>query len=180
MLSILNRIRRKIIRMFLSPVKYAKKVGVNCGEDLHIYGTVHWGSEPWIITIGQNVHLTQGVSFLTHDAGILIFKKDYPDLELTKPITIGDDVYIGSNTLILGGVKIGNKVIIGCGSIITKDIPDNSVVVGVPGRVIKTADEYLEKAKLNSIHLGHLKGQEKDKALMEYYGYNGKSKGIYY
>ena len=52
----------------------------------------------------------------------------------------------------------------------------NSVAVGVPARVIKTADEYLEKLKRESLHLGHLKGQEKDKALMEYYGYKGDSK----
>ena len=61
----------------------------------------------------------------------------------------------------------------------SKDIPDNSVAVGVPERVIKTADEYLEKLKKESLHLGHLKRQEKDKALMKYYGYKGNSKGIY-
>ena len=180
MISIFSRVRRKLIRLIKSPEKYAKIIGVNFGDDLHIYGTVHWGSEPWIITLGNNVHLTEGVSFLTHDAGILIFKKDIPDLELTKPIVVGSDVYIGANTMILGGVTIGNKVIIGCGSIVTNDIPDNSVVVGTPARVIKSADEYLEKAKINSIHLGHLVGQKKDQALMKYYNYKGNSKGIYF
>jgi len=53
------------------------------------------------------------------------------------------------------------------------------VAVGVPARVIKTADEYLEKIKKESLHLGHLRGQEKDRALMRYFGYQGKSKGIY-
>lgn len=180
MLEIITRIKRKIIRLFLSPLDYAKLIGVNMGEGIFIYGTVDWGSEPWIISLGNNVHITQGVSFLTHDAGILIFKKDIPDLELTRPITVGNDVYIGQPAKILPGVHIGNKVIIGCGSIVTKDIPDNSVVVGVPGRVIKSADEYLEKAKKNSIHLGNLKRQEKDEALKQYYHYSGKSKGIYY
>ena len=180
MASTLTRIRRKLIRLTSSPVRFAELVGVNYGRDLHIYGTIHWGSEPWMITLGNNVHLTDGVSFLTHDAGILIFKQDYPDLELTKPITVGNNVYIGANTMILGGVNIGNKVIIGCGSVVTKDIPDNSVAVGSPARVIKSADDYLEKAKTNSIHLGRLNGQEKDRALMEYYHYKGHSKGIYY
>lgn len=78
------------------------------------------------------------------------------------------------------GVKVGNNVIIGAGAIVTKDIPDNSVAVGVPARVIKTTDEYLDKIKYESLNLGHLKGQEKDKALMEYYHYQGKSKGIYF
>lgn len=62
----------------------------------------------------------------------------------------------------------------------TKHIPDNSVAVGVPARVIKTADEYLEKIKKESLHLGHLKGEEKDRALMKHFGYNGTSKGIFF
>ena len=103
-----------------------------------------------------------------------------PDLEITKPITVGDNVYIGTNTIILPGVTIGNDVIIGAGAIVSKNIPDNSVAVGVPAKVIKTADEYLDKIKMDSIHFGHLKGREKDRALMEYYGYSGKSKGSYF
>ena len=78
------------------------------------------------------------------------------------------------------GVTVGSNVVIGAGAIVTKDIPSNSVAVGVPARVIKTTDEYFEKLQAESLHLGHLKGQEKDKALMEYYGYKGNSKGIYF
>ena len=78
------------------------------------------------------------------------------------------------------GCKIGNKVVIGAGAVVTKDIPDNSVAVGVPARVIKTADEYFEKLQKESLHLGHLRGEEKDKALKAYFHYQGSSKGIYY
>ena len=120
------------------------------------------------------------MKFITHDGGTLLYRNQVPDLEITKPITVGNDVYIGNNVLILPGVKIGNNVVIGAGAVVARDIPDNSVAVGVPARVIKTADEYLEKLKRESLHLGHLKGQEKDKALMEYYGYKGDSKGIYF
>jgi acetyltransferase-like isoleucine patch superfamily enzyme len=150
-----------------------------CGG-VHIYGDVNWSTEPWIITLGNNVHITDGVKFVTHDGGTLLFRNITPDLEITKPIIVGNDVYIGNNVIILPGVTIGNKVIIGAGTIVTRNIPDNSLVVGIPGRVIKTADEYYEKIKKESLHLGHLRGQEKDKALMEYYGYKGGSKGIYY
>lgn len=107
------------------------------------------------------------------------YRNQVPDLEITKPIVVGNNVYIGTNAIILLGVTIGNNVVIGAGAVVTKDIPDNSVAVGVPARVIKTADEYLEKLKRESMHLGHLKGQEKDRALMEYYEYKGSSKGIY-
>ena len=82
--------------------------------------------------------------------------------------------------MIMPGVNIGNRVIIGAGAVVTRDIPDNSVAVGIPAKVIKTADEYFDKLKRESLHLGHLKGEEKDKALKKYYDYQGSSKGIYY
>ncbi len=170
----------KTLMVKLNHVKYAKKIGVNMGKNIHLYGTIGWGTEPWIITIGNNVHITNGVRFVTHDGATLLFRDQVPDLEITKPITIGNDVYIGNNVLLLPGVTIGNKVIIGAGAVVTHDIPDNSVAVGVPARVIKTADDYLEKAKRDSLHLGHLKGEEKDKALKNHYGYKGSSKGIYF
>ena len=165
----------------LKPIKYMKKVGINFPEGkVHIYGRVAWGSEPWIITLGENVYITDGVKFITHDGGTLLYRKQIPDLEITKPIVVGNDVYIGNNVIILPGVTIGSNVVIGAGAVVTKDIPDNSLVVGVPARVIKTADEYLEKLKAESLHLGHLVGEEKDKALREYYGYKGDTKGIYF
>ena len=155
-----------------NPVKAADKHGVNHGRNFHLYGHIKWGSEPWIITIGDNVYLTDGVRFVTHDGGTLILRNEIPDLEITKPITIGNNVYIGVDTLILPGVNIGNNVVIGARSVVTHDIPDNSVAVGVPARVIKPLDEYKEKLSAESLHLGHLKGKEKDEALKEYYGYN--------
>ena len=174
---------KKFYKAFLrkfNPLKFAEKSGVNFKGKVFVYGGIEWGSEPWIITLGDNVHITDGVKFITHDGGTLLFRKYVPDLEITKPIIVGNDVYFGTESIIMPGVTIGNKVVIGAGSIVTKDIPDNSVVVGVPARIIKTTDEYFEKLKKESLHLGHLKGEEKDRALMEYYGYKGNSKGIYY
>lgn len=179
---------RKLYRYFYknvicakNPVKYAKKIGVNFPQgELHLYGKVDWATEPWIITLGKNVHITEGVKFITHDGGTLVFRKNIPDLEITKPIILGDNVYVGNNAIFLPGVTVGSNVIVGAGAIVTKNIPDNSVVVGVPARVIKTADEYLDKLKRESLHLGHLKGAEKDRKLMEYFHYEGKSKGIFF
>lgn len=177
---IIKKIYRLILKK-IKPYKYMEKAGVNFPTGkVHIYGNVEWGSEPWIISLGENVHITDGVKFVTHDGGTLLFRQYEPDLEITKPISVGNNVYIGNNVVILPGVNIGNRVVIGAGAVVTKDIPDNSVAVGVPARVIKTADDYFEKLKKESIHLGHLKGEEKDKALKEYYHYTGKSKGIYF
>ena len=175
---------RPLLRILYSkiyPLKYARKVGIQFSEgELHLFGKIAWGSEPWLISFGKNVYITDGVKFITHDGGTLLYRNIVPDLEITKPIKVGSNVYFGNNVIVLGGVTIGNNVVIGAGSVITKDIEDNSVVVGIPGRKIKTADEYFEKIKKESIHLGNYTGQEKDKKLMEYYNYKGKSNGIYF
>ena len=164
----------------LNPIKYAKKIGVNMGEGVRLYGKIEWGTEPWLITIGKNSHITNGVRFINHDGGVVLFRDRVPDLEITKPIVLGENVYVGNNVMFLPGVTVGNNVIIGAGAIVSRDIPDNSVAVGVPARVIKTADEYFEKIQRESLHLGTLTYQEKDRALKEYYNYQGNSKGIYF
>lgn len=177
-MSIIRSIKMKLLRR--NPVKYAKKIGVNFKENsLHLYGNVNWGTEPWIITIGENVHITEGVKFITHDGGTLLFRSIIPDLEITKPVVVGNNVYIGNDVIILPGVKIGDNVIIGAGAVVSRDIPNDSVAAGVPARVIKPIQDYFEKIQRESIHLGHLKGEEKDKALREYYHYTGNSNGIY-
>lgn len=166
----------------LNPVKFAIKIGVNFSNpnNVHIYGNIYWGTEPWLISIGNNVHLTDGIRFETHDGGTLLYRNRIPDLEITKPIVLGDDVYIGNQVIIMPGVSIGSDVIIGAGSIVTKDVPNHSVVAGVPAKHIKTTEEYLQKIINDSIHLGHLSGRKKDRALMKFYHYNGKSKGIWF
>ena len=177
--TVARSIIRKIWKKTHSSVEYARRIGVNFGEELHIYGDVRWSTKPWIITLGRNCHITDGVRFLTHDGGVLLFRDKVPDLELTRPITIGDNVYIGTASMIMGGVTIGDNVIIGAGSIVTRDIPSNSLAVGVPARVIKTTDDYFRKAQCESLHCGHLTGEEKDIKLKEIYGYQGSSRGIY-
>lgn len=179
----IRNIYRKFYKHILcrnKPLKYAKKVGVNFDSDVHVYGKILWGSEPWLITLGKNVHITDGVKFLTHDGSVLVYQKKYPDLEVSKPIVVGNDVFIGNDVLILPGVKIGNNVIIGAGAVVTKNIPDNSVAVGCPARVIKSSFDFLEKLKSESTHLGNLPPEEKDIALRKYHNYEGKSKGIYF
>ena len=62
-------------------------------------------------------------------------------------VTIGNNVFIGANTTILPNTKIGDNVIIGANSLICNDIPENSVVVGNPGKIMKTYEEYINKYK---------------------------------
>jgi acetyltransferase-like isoleucine patch superfamily enzyme len=152
---------------------YAKYIGVNFGVNLKIYGNPRdmFGTEPWCITIGNNVHITKEVLFITHDGGTLLFRDRYPDLEITAPISIGNNVYIGVRSIILPGVTIGDNSIIAAGSVVTKNVPENSVFGGVPAKLIKSSDDYLKKIRVKSLRLGHLEGKEKDLALKKYFNY---------
>lgn len=91
------------------------------------------------IEIGNNVTLGQMVSILDHDHD---YKKEGEDMKLdgyaTAPILIGNNVWIGDKATILKGVTIGNNVVVGANTLVHKDVPDNSVIGGVPFKILKT------------------------------------------
>ena len=156
----------------INPIGYAKYIGVKIGENVHFYGMkpFMFGSEPWLITIGSNVYITSGCQFVTHDGGTLILRQRDPKLEITSPIKIGNNVYIGINSTILPGVEIGDNVIVGAGSIVTKSLESNYVYAGIPAKKIKTIDEYYQKLKEKSLEIGHLSANEKEKELKRIFG----------
>ena len=100
-----------------NPEEYAKKIGVKILGKVHFYANPSnmFGSEPWMITLGDNVTITSEVRFITHDGGVIPLRKEVPDLEITKPIVVGNDVFIGIRTVIMPGVTIGNRCIIAAG-----------------------------------------------------------------
>ncbi|MDO5687279.1 MAG: acyltransferase [Neisseria sp.] len=120
------------------------------------------------------MHITRDVLFITHDGGSLLFRDKVPDLEITAPIEIKNNVYIGVRSIIMPGVTIGNNCIIAARSVITKNVPDNSVYGGMPAKFIKTIEIYFEKIKKESLHLGHPSGKEKDMALKRLFNYDKK------
>jgi acetyltransferase-like isoleucine patch superfamily enzyme len=105
-------------------------------------------SDPKLIKIHNNVIITSNVTFVTHDVFDLGINYMYPDKKvptLMKPIEIMDNVFIGCNSTILGGITIGNNVVVAAGSVVTKDVPPNSVVAGNPAKVIESFDDYINK-----------------------------------
>lgn len=89
------------------------------------------------VTIGEYVQIGPNVVISTAGHPFDLAERVLP-IATGNPIVIGDNVWIGANSVILGGVTIGNRSIIGAGSIVTKDIPSDCVAVGNPCRVIKT------------------------------------------
>lgn len=100
-------------------------------------------SHAWLIEIGENVTLAPRVHILAHDASTKKF------LGYTKigRVIIGNNVFVGAETVILPGVRIGNNVIIGANSTVTSDVPDNMVVVGSPAKILCSLKEYLDKER---------------------------------
>ena len=90
------------------------------------------------VLIGNHVNLAQGVvvSGLNHNFHDSTKRIDEQGVS-TSQITICDDVWIGANSVITAGVTIGTHCVIAAGSVVTKDVPDNTVVAGCPARVIK-------------------------------------------
>ena len=145
-MSILDKLKsiRTIIQsLVLSKEQKARKAGVQIGDGNFISSSF-WSSEPYLISIGNNCQITDGVKIFTH-GGAGAVRKFYPKFDTFGKVKIGDYVYIGSNSLIMPGVTIGNNVLIAAGSVVTKSVPDNVVIGGNPARIICTINEYLQR-----------------------------------
>ena len=131
--------------------QWLRKQGVVIGKNLRLFNhnSIRFDiTTPGLITVGDNVSITADVSILTHDFCSSVFRQKYYDyVPGRSKVVIGNNVYIGQKAMILRGVTIGDNVIIGAGAIVTKDIPSDSVVAGIPARVVCTLDEYYQKRK---------------------------------
>ena len=119
----------------LSPQNIKKGILCDPGDNLNNYIQANNG-----IIFGNNVELGPGVSIISSNHDTNNFKNHIE----TKPITIGDNVWIGANSTVLPSANIGNNVVIGANSLVNKDIPDNSIAVGNPCKVIKKKKSYNE------------------------------------
>ena len=158
-------------RIKSDPVGYARKIGVAVGENCRLLGVDRgtFGSEPYLVRLGDHVSLTNGVRFLTHDGGVWIFRDEYPEIDVFAPIVIGNNVYIGYNSMILPGVTIGDNCVIGAGSIVTRDVPSGVVAAGVPARPIRTIDEYWDRVDEKSFHIRSKPISERRRVLEDHF-----------
>ena len=94
------------------------------------------------VTIGDHVMIAPGV-LITTTGHPLSPRGRREHLGYMKPVTIGSDVWIGGNAVILPGVTIGNNVVVAAGAVVNRDVPDNSLVAGVPARIVKRLENDL-------------------------------------
>ena len=133
-------------------IKSLRKRGAVIGEGTHFYdprSNCIGLNNPFNLRIGNNVRITHGVVIVDHGYDWNVLKCKYGDVVgNTGQVTIGNNVFIGMNSIILKNVVIGNNVIIGAGSVVDRDIPSDSIAVGTPCRVIENIDQYREKRKV--------------------------------
>lgn len=149
--NVYKKIRYGVRASSDSYINYLKATGMSIGERVVIFDPVSTlidVTRPWLVEIGDDVQITRGVTILTHGYDWSVIKGKYGVvLGSGGGVKIGNNVFIGMNTIILKGVHIGNNVIIGAGSLVNRDVPDDTVVAGNPARVICTIDVYFAKRK---------------------------------
>lgn len=130
-------------RYFLSAEEYARHIGVRIGDNCLI-ATRYWGAEPYLISIGDRVQITSNVRSFTH-GGAHVARFKHPNFDCFGKIEIKDGAYVGSCSIILAGVTIGEGALVAAGSVVTKSVPPYTVVAGNPARQICSVDEFIAK-----------------------------------
>lgn len=137
---------KRVIRHFW--LKRLKARGLQIADDCRLIGYPKFGSEPFLISIGAHVTVSSEVTFITHDGGTYVFRDQPRYREVIKfgRITIHDNCFIGSRSVLMPGISIGPNSVIAAGSVVTKDVAPNTVAGGVPARPICSVAEYAERS----------------------------------
>ena len=165
---------KRLIPMSRFP-EYLRRKGVKIGEECEIYKTSSFGSEPYLIELGDHVRVNSGVVFVTHDGGQGVLRdersgygKEFKDADKFGHIIVKDNVHIGTNAIIMPGVTIGKNSIIACGAVVTHDVPPDSIWGGVPARKIESLEEYADKARKQAFPTKNMSAEEKKNYILNH------------
>lgn len=151
-------------------INFLRKKGIKIGQNCEIH-TMAFSTEPYLIEIGNRVRIASGTQFITHDGSIMCFRDELKG-GLFGKIKIGNNVFIGINSIILFNTTIGDNCIIGAGSVVRGHFPDNSVIVGNPAKVVSTTT--IQKMFFSNnpgfVKTNDLTEAEKDKIVKKHFG----------
>lgn len=166
---------KKASRTSSGKVEYLRAQGCKIGKKTRLLcGIGCFGTEPYLIEIGEDCLLSSNLSFFTHDGGVKVLNSlnyfDGKSMDKFGKIVVGNNCFIGHGAKIMPGVTIGDNVIVGACAIVTKDVPSNSVVAGMPARVICTIDDFYSKNKDKFYPTVKMSTEEKKEYLLKVFG----------
>ena len=142
----LHRVMRNIYRRWFrpDPLDELKRLGLRTGRNFQLQaGATIDKNVCWHISIGDDVTIAPNAYILAHDAST----KMHLGYTRIGKVDIGDRVFIGAAAIVLPGVRIGNDVVIGAGSVVSQDIPDNVIACGNPARALGATDEWIDQKR---------------------------------
>ena len=151
--------------------------GLQLGRGVKFGGVCDFGSEPYLIEIGDETTLSFEVAFVTHDAATRVIRNlpgHNKETVIYGPIKVGKNCFVGCRSIILPGVTIGDNSIIGAGSVVNRDIPANTVAAGTPCKPICSLDEYMKKHDKDFLYMVSLPKEQKKDYLLKHFGLKGK------
>lgn len=134
-------IKYRILKAVKGPVYASRALGCTVGEGCRILSKIVT-TEPWLVTVGDRVTISSNVTLVTHDGSGWLVSDERGRRFRYAPVTIGSDVFVGTGAIIMPGVKIGDRCVIGAGSVVTKSVPDGVVVAGNPARPVSTWEDF--------------------------------------
>lgn len=154
--KIFNRLRYiRAIRSSSNFINYLRNIGMTIGEDCFFQSpktaTID-PTRPVLIDIGNHCYFLENFTLLTHDNITKVFGPIYHEfIPSSGKVKIGNNVFFARNCTVLKGVTIGDNTIVGYGSVVTKSTPPNSVIAGVPAKVICSIEDYYLKRRRESL-----------------------------
>lgn len=142
-------------------VRGGVKLGSNCRINSNILT-----SESYLIEIGDNVTISDHVSFVTHDNSISKIISGKSDVY--GRIKVGNNCFIGAHSILMYGITLADDIIVASGSVVTKSFSESRVIIGGnPAKVISTWDKFAEKCEDKAISLSSLKSEDKRNILLQ-------------
>jgi acetyltransferase-like isoleucine patch superfamily enzyme len=157
MVALVRLVRFDLTRLLAGGTAAARQLGVRVGEGCRIYSR-NFGSEPWLIEIGDRVTITSGVNIITHDGSGWAIRDEAGRRFRYARVRIGSDVFIGVGSILLPGVSTGDRVVMGAGSVVTKSVPSGTVATGNPARLVGSYDDFEARVLRDWASSGQMKG----------------------
>jgi acetyltransferase-like isoleucine patch superfamily enzyme len=157
-------------------ISYARRLGVKVGSRCKFMAATGgtFGTEPYLIELGDHVEVSFNVRFITHDGGVWVCRDRYPDLDVIDKIVVGNNVFIGAGSILLPGTRIGENCVIGAGSVVRGEVPSGSVFAGTPAKYIKSTDDYISGCIKKGINTKQMSPSLKKKHLLQHDDFSGE------